>query len=446
MAIALFSHNQKAYEEVCVLLEKTHKAAVIHPTGTGKSFIGFKLCEDHADKTVCWLSPSEYIFKTQLENVARAADGYRPENIRFFTYAKLMNLSTEMLINICPDYIVLDEFHRCGAREWGRGVEALLEHYADVPILGLSATNIRYLDNQRDMADELFDGNIASQIELGEAIVRGILKAPKYVLSLFAYEKDLQKYQHRVNALKNKAAREKSEKYLEALRRALEHADGLDVLFCKHMEVPHGKYIVFCASKEHMNEMVALAPTWFSKVDPRPHIYAAYADDPQTNASFAAFKDDKSAHLKLLYCIDMLNEGIHVDDIDGVILLRPTVSPIVYKQQIGRAMSAGGGRTPVIFDIVMNIEGLYSIGAIQEEMQVVTTYYRSLGRDEDIVNEQFQIVDEVRDCLDLFEKLNESLTASWKLMYHQAREYAQENGDLEVPKRYVTKEGYIGLH
>ena len=53
------------------------KAAVIHPTGTGKSFIGFKLCEDHRDKLVCWLSPSEHIFNTQLENL-RAANGYEP--------------------------------------------------------------------------------------------------------------------------------------------------------------------------------------------------------------------------------------------------------------------------------------------------------------------------------------------------------------------------------
>lgn len=48
----------------------------------------------------------------------------------------------------------------------------------------------------------------------------------------------------------------------------------------------------------------------------------------------------------------MLNEGIHVDDVDGVILLRPTVSPIIYKQQIGRALAAGKEKNAVIFDIV----------------------------------------------------------------------------------------------
>ena len=68
MAISLFPHNATAYHAALSMMQKTGKAAIVHPTGTGKSFIGFKLCEDNPDKTICWLSPSEYIFKTQLEN------------------------------------------------------------------------------------------------------------------------------------------------------------------------------------------------------------------------------------------------------------------------------------------------------------------------------------------------------------------------------------------
>ncbi|MBQ8081297.1 MAG: helicase, partial [Clostridia bacterium] len=85
MAISLYPHNASAYEAAAAMLAETGKAAVVHPTGTGKSFIGFKLCEDKPDKTVCWLSPSEYIFQTQLENLREACDGYEPENIRFYT-------------------------------------------------------------------------------------------------------------------------------------------------------------------------------------------------------------------------------------------------------------------------------------------------------------------------------------------------------------------------
>ncbi len=443
MAIALFDHNRIAYEAAISLLDETGKAAVIHPTGTGKSFIAFKLCEDNPDKRICWLSPSAYIYETQLENLKSAADGWQPENVAFLTYAKLMGMTDEEIAELQPDYIVLDEFHRCGAEMWGQGVQKLLSTYAATPVLGLSATAIRYLDKQRDMADELFDGNIASEITLGEAIVRGILAVPKYVLSVFSYQKDLERYKARVRRAKSKVVRDEAEKYLEALRRALEKADGLDVVFDKHMTERTGKYIVFCANKEHMDTMMDKVPEWFSRVDKSPHVYSVYSDDPSASQSFADFKaDEDTEHLKLLFCIDALNEGIHVENVSGVILLRPTVSPIIYKQQIGRALAVGKHTNPVIFDVVLNIENLYSIGAIEEEMQIAMTYYRSLGEDDAIINSHFQVIDEVRDCVALFEKLNDTLTASWDLMYEKAKDYYEQNGNLEVPRRYKTPDGY----
>lgn len=442
MSIKLFEHNQSAFDSVLDMLSETGKAAVVHPTGTGKSYIGFKLCEQFSDKNVCWLSPSEYIYNTQLENLKRDSDGWQPENIIFFTYAKLMLLTDAELSEIRPDYIILDEFHRCGAEMWGEGVDRLLAMYPDVPILGLSATAIRYLDNQRNMADELFDGNIASEMTLGEAIVRGILNPPMYVMSVFAYQEDYKRLKRRVRGAKNKAVRDSAERYLEALRRALENADGLDKIFDKHMTDRSGKYIVFCSNIEHLREMRGKVKEWFGKVDPKPHVYTAYSEDPTTNKEFIDFKNDNSDHLKLLFAIDMLNEGIHVDDISGVILFRPTVSPIIYKQQIGRTLAAGKNNVPVIFDIVNNIENLYSIGTIQQEMQVAISYYRSLGEDSMIVNDRFEVIDEVREAKELFDQLNDTLTASWDVMYHYAVEYYKTYGNLEVPRRYKTDDGY----
>ena len=171
MSIMLYEHNRIAYESALSMLDKVGKAAIIHPTGTGKSFIGFKLCEDHPDKRILWLSPSSYIFETQVENLKAESDT-TCNNIVFITYAKLMNMSVNELEDIQSDYIILDEFHRCGAAEWGNGVDRLVEMYSEVPILGFSATAIRYLDNQRNMAEELFDSYIASEMTLGEAIVR----------------------------------------------------------------------------------------------------------------------------------------------------------------------------------------------------------------------------------------------------------------------------------
>lgn len=443
MAIELFDHNQIAYEAAVSLLKETNKAAIIHPTGTGKSFIAFKLCEDNPNDRICWLSPSTYIYETQLENLASVTNGWRPENVTFLTYAKLMSLADEEITALHPDYIILDEFHRCGAKMWGSGVQKLLKAYPTTPVLGLSATAIRYLDNQRDMADELFDGKVASEITLGEAIVRGILAAPKYVLSVFSYQKDLERYKTRVRRAKSKVVRDEAMRYLAALRRTLEKADGLDVIFDKHMTERTGKYIVFCASKEHMDSMIERVPEWFNRIDKAPHVYSVYSDDPSASQSFADFKaDEDTKHLKLLFCIDALNEGIHVENVSGVILLRPTVSPIIYKQQIGRALAAGRRGNSVVFDVVLNIENLYSIGAVEEEMQIALTYYRSLGEDDAIVNEHFQVIDEVQDCMALFEKLNDTLTASWDLMYEKAAEYYKRNKHLEIPYHYRTDDGY----
>ena len=256
------------------------------------------------------------------------------------------------------NHCIYDEYHRGGALCWQIGMGRLRKMYPNVPMLGLSATNIRYLDNQRNMAEELFDNHIASEMTLGEAIVLGILNPPKYILSIYSYQKNLERYEQHINSVKNKIVRNEAAACLETLRRALENADGLDMIFNKHMTDRHVKYIVFMPNFESMQEYMKLADDWFGKIDKDMHIYYMYSDDLFSSKSFHDFKSDDSDYLRLLYCIDALNEGVHVENISGMILLRPMVSPIIYKQQIGRALSASKLREPVIFDIVNNIENL----------------------------------------------------------------------------------------
>ena len=372
VALRLFEHNEKAYRAAVRMMEQYGKAAIVHPTGTGKSYIAFKLIEDNPEKVVIWLSPSEYIFKTQLESLKRNDPDFPLANVHFYTYAKLMCCTQAQLGEIAaqkPAYIILDEFHRAGAECWGESTVALLKLCPDAKLLGLTATNVRYPDNNRDMAEELFYGHIASDMNLGEAVVRGILPAPKYVTTVYQYQKALAKYQARVDNLRTPGIQDVNQKYLDALRRALEQADGLDKVFTHHITNKDGKYIVFCANKEHMDEMVSHVPEWFAGVNPDVVVYEAYADDPNTDKAFADFKTDTSNRLKLLFCIDMLNEGVHVEGISGVILFRPTISPIIYKQQIGRALTAGDTAAPLILDVVNNFEGLTSISGLQSEMQ-----------------------------------------------------------------------------
>ena len=329
VALRLFEHNEKAYRAAVRMMEQYGKAAIVHPTGTGKSYIAFKLIEDNPEKVVIWISPSEYIFKTQLESLKRNDPDFPLANVHFYTYAKLMCCTQAQLDEIAaqkPAYIILDEFHRAGAECWGESTVALLKLCPDAKFLGLTATNIRYLDNNRDMAEELFDSRVASNMTLGEAVVRGILPAPKYVTTVYQYQKALAKYQARVDNLRTPGIQDVNQKYLDALRRALEQADGLDKVF-------------------------------------------------------ADFKTDTGDRLKLLFCIDMLNEGVHVEGISGVILFRPTISPIIYKQQIAR---------------------LDSIGMVW-------------GNRND---------------------------RQWNQGYQEAKRYFEAHGDLRVPVNYVSPEGY----
>ena len=444
VALCLFEHNEKAYHAAVRMMEQYGKAAIVHPTGTGKSYIAFKLIEDNPEKVVIWLSPSEYIFKTQLESLKRNDPDFPLANVHFYTYAKLMCCTQAQLDEIAaqkPAYIILDEFHRAGAECWGESTVALLKLCPDAKLLGLTATNIRYLDNNRDMAEELFDSRVASNMTLGEAVVRGILPAPKYVTTVYQYQKTLARLQSRVENLRAQGIQDVNQKYLDALRRALEQADGIDLVFQHHITQTSGKYIVFCANKEHMDEMVSHVSEWFAGVNPDVAVYEAYSDDPNANKAFADFKTDASSRLKLLFCIDMLNEGVHVEGISGVILFRPTISPIIYKQQIGRALTAGDTAAPLILDVVNNFEGLTSISSLQNEMQEAVRRLYANGEGDKVVTERFEVIEQVQDCRVLFERLQASLSSSWEHYFSEASIYYAEHGDLNVPKRYTTPGG-----
>ena len=443
MALFLFPHNQTAYEAALDMIEKHGKAAVIHPTGTGKSMIAFQLVLRHPKDRVCWISPSEYIYHTQKRSLAEAMPDFSPDmlsNLVFMTYAKL-RVWDRQLEDLKPDWIILDEFHRAGSREWGKSVHKLLSLYPNAGILGLSATNVRYLDNHRDMAIELFDGHIASELTLGEAIAKRILPAPDYIVSMYACQQELQKLKRRIQSVGNPLMQSENLKLLEKLKRALEQSKGLEQTFAKHLPDFHGKYLVFCSGREHLEEMMEKSSEWFRLADPDPHFYSVTYGDCNAAKNYAAFLEDESPHLKLLFSIDMLNEGVHVKGVDGVILLRPTASPILYLQQVGRALEAGKTAKPVIFDIVNNFEGLCSIDSIRDEIQAAflgEACQKDKGKKWE---SPFRIVEELRDCRDIFEEIKRNLMAGWEFYYQKAEEFYKEHGHLSVKRSYVTSDG-----
>ena len=452
MDIKLYEHNKEAYEKVQKHLENSNKTCVIHPTGTGKSFISLKFLFDNKDKKCLFMAPTDAIveqIKTHIKDLGLTLDDF--PNLEFCLYA-----SGEKVKNNKYDYIVFDEFHRIGADVWGSNVKSLIDNNKNAKILGVSATPIRYLDDNRDMSKEIFNGDVASHLTLAEAIVKKILPVPNYISSVISFQSDIDKIQKQINNYKNIEEAKKYQKLLDKAKKMLENSEGLDDIFNKNIQNKNGKFIIFCRNLEHMKEMEEKCKDWLKKVNPHIEISEVYSKQGkkinQYNIDY--FEKNEKDTLKLLFSIEMLNEGLHVKDIDGVVMFRPTESPIIYLQQLGRALSVGHNDNPLIFDIVNNFNSIDSIIDLKDEVQdlIETIKKERQNGDEnsdypkndeliEILN-KFKIFEENKEIIDILQKLDTDTIYTWEDWYALAKEYYEKNGDLEVPKNFKTINGY----
>ena len=437
MTIELYPHNQETYDKIQEMWKTINRVAVIQATGTGKSFIILKCMFDLSDKKKVVLAPTEYIFEQLVHNTKKEIT-----NVEFITYAKIANMTIKEIESLNPSLIVLDEFHRCGAEHWGKGVQNLLDIFPDVKVLGTSATPIRYLDNERDMSDELFDGNMAVNLSLAEAIVKGILPMPKYISALYTFDEEIINLKNKIISSHNpKEEKEKLLNKIELMRNKLNKSKGIPVILQKYLTHNNDKFIVFCKNKEHLNEMKSIVINWFKKTKlyNKIEIYTVYNGYENINIEFEAFKNNKSNSLKLLFVIDMLNEGIHIEDISGVILLRPTVSPIIYYQQIGRAIDAGNKNEPIIFDFVNNFDNIGAeqfINDLKKNREKEICYREKYQKNEDIDIPEFIIYDEILDIKKLFNNIESDLhlKGDWDIWYEKLRKYYLDFKTFSFPK------------
>jgi hypothetical protein len=159
--IELYAHNKITYEQCKKLWQDGNYVAVVQATGTGKSYLIAKHMADFLDENKLVMAPSNYILDQQRSRVPWAS-----QSTTFMTYAKGANLTDEEIKALDAKLIVLDEFHRCGAEVWGAGVQRILETHLEAYVFGTTATPIRYLDDSRDMSDELFGGVVAEDLSL----------------------------------------------------------------------------------------------------------------------------------------------------------------------------------------------------------------------------------------------------------------------------------------
>lgn len=401
--IELYPWNQNAYDAVVEQFSLSDRACVIQPCGTGKSWIAFKLIEDNPSKKFLWMSPSKYIFDEQLHNAMTTA-GSSFDNLdqMTYTYAALKAESDES-IGTNYDYIILDEFHHLGAEKWGLGVESIIEANPDIKILGLSATEVR--TDGRDMADEMFKDAVVHRMTLQEAMLTGILKLPKYIVADYMLEGEVKAIRKQIVESGKEDDEEVNDLY-KLLQRSLQHASNVPEVLSKYIAAS-GKIVVFCRDKQHLASLVELANDWFGLVNDRIHTYQTFSDNPAADAEYQSFKADTSSALKVLYCINQLNEGMHIRDIDAVVMCRPTQSMIVYTQQMGRALEAGSADEPLVVDLVDNLENAGLGVKFFESLKQEAKQRRERGEKTIDEIDSYSVIDLVQTPRELLDKLDD---------------------------------------
>lgn len=409
MSISLKPHNVETYKKVTDKLKESNKVAVIHPTGTGKMYIALKLLEENKGKKAIYVAPSNPILHDVKKNIfAEGMTMTEFSGLKRITYQKLASSTDEEIQELDADIIVLDEFHHCGAPEWGKGVERLLQRNEEAKVLGLSATPLRYSDGLKDMADELFENNVASEMTLEEAIEREILPKASYVSALYGYDKEIEDIQTNIEKIKDEDRRKEAQRLLNSLRDKLdENTQNLPELFSEHMQNKSGKYLIFCRNIEDMNEKMKQAPKMFGKVNSNITIRGISSKIKEADKILTEFeRDSEEETLKLLYAVDMLNEGYHIKDLDGIVMMRPTFSPTIYTQQLGRALTVGGDKSPVVLDLVNNFDSCKIIEDFAEKMKQYNGSDKT-GRTESSKKSRLSILDTTKEFREIAEKITE---------------------------------------
>ena len=405
----LKAHNVVTIEKILEFYKTSNKCCAIQATGTGKTFLILRLLEIYNDecKVAVIFAPNNEIIKQTKKRMKK----FGLSNATFYTYQKLARMTDEEISTMEFDLIVCDELHRTGAKTWGQKFEMLVNSHPDSKVFGVTATPLRCADG-RDMAEEYFDGNKACDISLAEALVREIIPVmPLYVSALYTFEEEYKNMSEKIEKSKN-STEEKLElqKELLAAKQQLEKANGVPEIIKKYITNYNGKYLVFCKDKKHLYAMKDVVIKWFREAGYNGNIfeYPYYSNSSAVKKNLENFENNKEDGLKLLFIIDKLNEGLHLDEVHGCILIRPTGSNIIYYQQIGRAIDAGSAEKRVILDLVSNFNSLKSYNFKKELEQKVKE--RQSGKfvdcSEEFELDKFDVVDYVQECVDIFNEID----------------------------------------
>lgn len=435
--IELFAHNQLAYQELTEILKNENRVAVVQATGTGKSFIILQLLLDYYNKPKIVIAPSKYIINNFKEK-----HEWSIHKTTFLTYQKINRMKKVDLLNLKVDLIIFDELHRIGAKQWEKSCSFLAKINPYAKIIGFSATPIRYMDNKRDMVADFFHNQRTTELSLTRSIAEGILPMPIYISALYTMDDEILKYKNKIkNSVNDEDEKIELLSKLDAQRILWNESFGIDLILSKHLPKTNDnmKFIIFCETIEHLEKIYPDALKWFNNALPYKIInyYLIHSKRSGENQSLKKFSDnEKKNTIDLLFCVDKLNEGLHLKEITGVIFLRKTNSPIIYYQQMGRALMVRN-ESPIIFDLVNNFENILCNNFIKDlrgSLKQEQRYRQGLGLPYECPN--VHVYEYLKDAKELFNSIEASLKTNWDKRYEELTIYYQMYGHSDVPQSY----------
>ena len=435
MSMTLNPVNEAAFQKAVQSLETLNRAAVFHPTGTGKSCIAWKVVEAHPQTTFFWLVAGAQRLALRQAELARYNGGTLPGNVRFCDCEKLAAATPEQWVRLGeqkPGCIVLDCYHELSAVCWAQSVQKLLRMCPQAKVLGLGVPNGAPVCAA---AQELFADCIVSHMTVAEAMAAGTMPVPSaYAALLWPQEEELATLRARIKNLCMPKGDTSLRVQYEELSWSLRQVENLTVLLPRLLSDTSGHYLVLFESAAYQEKLGTELEQLLRTVDPAVRFYAADHACFADSAAVETFLSDTAPGPKVLLCVNAPGVQQPLEGLAGVILVRQSSLMSTFKQMLCRALVAAGSRSVPVFDLVAQFEGLGNGRTLQRDCTEAMTRAGSK-------TPGFRQERPMQQTYRLYGKLRREMEARWEVLCQAAADAAAKEGTLELPRSYTIHSG-----
>lgn len=435
MSMTLNPVNEAAFQKAVQSLETLNRAAVFHPTGTGKSCIAWKVVEAHPQTTFFWLVAGAQRLALRQAELTRYNGGTLPGNVRFCDCEKLAAATPEQWVRLGeqkPGCIVLDCYHELSAVCWAQSVQKLLRMCPQAKVLGLGVPNGAPVCAA---AQELFADCIVSHMTVAEAMAAGTMPVPSaYAALLWPQEEELATLRARIKNLCMPKGDTSLRVQYEELSWSLRQVENLTVLLPRLLSDTSGHYLVLFESAAYQEKLGTELEQLLRTVDPAVRFYAADHACFADSAAVETFLSDTAPGPKVLLCVNAPGVQQPLEGLAGVILVRQSSLMSTFKQMLCRALVAAGSRSVPVFDLVAQFEGLGNGRTLQRDCTEAMTRAGSK-------TPGFRQECPMQQTYRLYGKLRREMEARWEVLCQAAADAAAKEGTLELPRSYTIHSG-----